>query len=94
MSEEQEQKPEDVKPKLTVNVQFQTQTCTVKVRATTQFKKIFDAAEAKFGQPSGAFRYTFEGSRIRPEQTPGELEMEDGDTIDAHLQQLGGALCL
>lgn len=90
-AEEQDQKPGDVKPKLTVTVQFQNQTCTVKVRSTTQFKKIFDAAEAKFGQPAGAFRYTFEGQRIRPEQTPLELDMEDGDTIDAHLQQLGGS---
>ncbi|EKM51067.1 uncharacterized protein PHACADRAFT_151586 [Phanerochaete carnosa HHB-10118-sp] len=87
MSEEQEHK-EDVKPKLTVQVQFQSQVCTVKVKSTTQFKKIFEAAETKFGRSSGSFKYTFEGERIRPEQTPGEFNMEDGDTIDAHLEQV------
>lgn len=63
MSDEQEHK-DDVKPKLTVQVQFQSQgtgnilallwshltsgtVCTVKVKSTTQFKKIFEAAEVR-----------------------------------------------
>ncbi|KIP01455.1 hypothetical protein PHLGIDRAFT_96990 [Phlebiopsis gigantea 11061_1 CR5-6] len=90
MSDGNEEKP-DVKPKLTVQVQFDGQTCTVKVKPTTLFKKIFEAAETRFGQPAGAFRYNYDGERIRPEQTPAELGMEEGDIVDAHLQQTGGS---
>ncbi|KAH9728794.1 Small ubiquitin-related modifier 1 [Citrus sinensis] len=36
--------------------------------------------------------FLFDGRRLRGEQTPDELEMEDGDEIDAMLHQTGGAL--
>ncbi|CAI0436331.1 unnamed protein product [Linum tenue] len=35
--------------------------------------------------------FLFDGRRLRAEQTPDELEMEDGDEIDAMLHQTGGA---
>ncbi|MFQ6625958.1 hypothetical protein Gotur_005361 [Gossypium turneri] len=34
--------------------------------------------------------FLFDGSCLRGEQTPNELEMEDGDEIDAMLHQTGG----
>lgn len=34
--------------------------------------------------------FLFDGRRLRGEQTPDELEMEDGDEIDAMLHQTGG----
>ncbi|KAJ1375391.1 Ubiquitin-like domain superfamily [Sesbania bispinosa] len=34
--------------------------------------------------------FLFDGLRLRAEQTPNELEMEDGDEIDAMLHQTGG----
>lgn len=34
--------------------------------------------------------FLFDGRRLRAEQTPDELEMEDGDEIDAMLHQTGG----
>ncbi|KAH9744968.1 Small ubiquitin-related modifier 1 [Citrus sinensis] len=36
--------------------------------------------------------FLFDGRRLRGEQTPDELEMEDGDEIDAMLHQTGGML--
>ncbi|WVY93584.1 hypothetical protein V8G54_032672 [Vigna mungo] len=37
------------------------------------------------------FTFLFDGRRLRAEQTPDELEMEDGDEIDAMLHQTGGS---
>ncbi|KAL8530036.1 hypothetical protein ACS0TY_007204 [Phlomoides rotata] len=36
--------------------------------------------------------FLFDGRRLWAEQTPNELEMEDGDEIDAMLHQTGGAV--
>jgi small ubiquitin-related modifier len=35
-------------------------------------------------------RFLFDGNRLRENQTPDELEMEDDDVIDAMLFQVGG----
>ena len=35
-------------------------------------------------------RFLFDGNRLRDNQTPDELEMEDDDVIDAMLFQVGG----
>lgn len=37
-----------------------------------------------------AIAFLFDGRRLRAEQTPDELDMEDGDEIDAMLHQTGG----
>lgn len=34
-------------------------------------------------------RFLFDGNRINGRQTPQELEMEDGDTIDVMVEQRG-----
>lgn len=38
-----------------------------------------------------AIRFTFDGERVLSNQTPAELETEDGDIVDAWSEQLGGA---
>ncbi|PPR06303.1 hypothetical protein CVT26_005135 [Gymnopilus dilepis] len=101
------QEPEDVKPKLNLNIAFDGTQITVKVKANMKFAKIFEAAEKRFGKDPGmmmvvlasllfqqlhvsaigTLRFTYEGNRVQPTQTPAELEMEDGDQIDAFLQQ-------
>jgi small ubiquitin-related modifier len=35
-------------------------------------------------------RFLFDGTRINPTQTPKDLDMEDGDSIDAMMEQVGG----
>ncbi|KZT01946.1 ubiquitin-like protein [Laetiporus sulphureus 93-53] len=82
---------EDLKPKINITINFDGQVCTVKVKPGMPFKKIFDAAESRFNREPGTLKYTFDGQRLRPEQCPAELDMEDGDVIDAHLPQMGGA---
>jgi small ubiquitin-related modifier len=36
-------------------------------------------------------RFLFDGQRLNSNQTPQELEMEDGDVIDVMVEQQGGA---
>ncbi|KAJ3486099.1 hypothetical protein NLI96_g4501 [Meripilus lineatus] len=81
---------EDVKPKLNITVEFEKQACTVKVKATTPFRKIFEAAGKRFNKEANTFKFFYDGRRLRPEETPADHDMEDGDVIDAHLEQLGG----
>ncbi|KIL00171.1 hypothetical protein PAXRUDRAFT_821965 [Paxillus rubicundulus Ve08.2h10] len=89
------QEPEDVKPKLNLVINFEGQHITVKVKPNMPFRKIFEAAEKRFGKDSGTFKFVFEGQRLNAEHTPGGSGLEDGDMIDAVLEQLGGGvLCL
>ncbi|KAH7886588.1 ubiquitin-related domain-containing protein [Phlebopus sp. FC_14] len=86
MSEE----AEDVKPKLNLVINYEGNHITVKVKPNMPFKKIFDAAEKRFGKDSNTFKFVFEGKRLNAADTPAEMDMEDGDMIDAVLEQLGG----
>ncbi|KAH7915765.1 hypothetical protein BJ138DRAFT_1122292 [Hygrophoropsis aurantiaca] len=86
MSEE----PEDVKPKLNLVINYEGTHITVKVKANMPFKKIFDAAEKRFGKDAGTFKFVYEGKRLNATDTPAGVDLEDGDMIDAHLEQLGG----
>ncbi|KAF9476139.1 hypothetical protein BDN70DRAFT_188524 [Pholiota conissans] len=85
------QEPEDVKPKLNLNISYDGAQITVKVKTNMKFGKIFEAAEKKFGKESGTFKFTYEGQRVSKDDTPAGLGMEDGDQIDAFLEQLGGS---
>ena len=38
------------------------------------------------------YRFLFDGKQIQKDQTPTELEMTDGDVIDAFKSQVGGGL--
>ncbi|KAJ3547394.1 hypothetical protein NM688_g5407 [Phlebia brevispora] len=97
MYEEEETKPlsqplppPEGKPKITIVFQHESQTVSVKVSRTTLFGKIFKTVEERFNTQAGAFRFNYEGDRILGEQTPAEIGIEDGDVIDANLQQVGG----
>ncbi|KAI0260367.1 ubiquitin-related domain-containing protein [Gloeopeniophorella convolvens] len=81
---------EDSKPKLNLTINYEGKQITVKVKANMQFKKIFEVAEKRFGKEPGTFKFVYEGDRVLPTETPAERSMEDGDIIDAHLEQLGG----
>merc|ERR1712010_331754 len=63
-----------------------------RVKKTTALRKLMGAYCDRQGQDMSALEFLFDGDRIRPEQTPEELEMDDGDSIDAMVKQVGGAL--
>ena len=52
-----------------------------KVKTTTKLQKIFDAyAMARY--PGRDLRFLLDGERLRGDQTPADVDMEDGDQID------------
>eukprot|EP00500_Bicosoecida_sp_ms1_P000525 CAMPEP_0203812104 /NCGR_PEP_ID=MMETSP0115-20131106/3950_1 /ASSEMBLY_ACC=CAM_ASM_000227 /TAXON_ID=33651 /ORGANISM="Bicosoecid sp, Strain ms1" /LENGTH=176 /DNA_ID=CAMNT_0050720941 /DNA_START=41 /DNA_END=570 /DNA_ORIENTATION=+ len=85
---------EDVKPAvgtISLKVRDQAGTETVfKVKPSTKFEKIFKAYAGRKGVEVNSLRFTFDGERIEPHHTPVDLEMEDGDQVDAIMTQLGG----
>jgi small ubiquitin-related modifier len=52
--------------------------------------KIFTAYANRKNLPLDSLRFHCDGVRIKPDQTPKMLEMEDQDQIDAYLAQTGG----
>jgi len=61
-----------------------------KVKRTTQFRKLMEAYCSRVGAQPQHVRFLFDGDRIRPDQTPADLDMEDEDEIDAMVEQHGG----
>ncbi|GBG00159.1 hypothetical protein Rsub_12978 [Raphidocelis subcapitata] len=86
----------DVEPKgETLNIVIKDSTAAevqFRVKATTKMEKIFKAYAEKKALNAGAVKFLFDGQRVQGHQTPADLGMEDGDSMDAMLEQLGGSL--
>nr|VDC75259.1 unnamed protein product [Brassica rapa] len=61
-----------------------------RIKRSTQLKKLMNAYCDRQSVDMNAIAFLFDGRRLRAEQTPDELDMEDGDEIDAMLHQTGG----
>jgi len=61
-----------------------------KIKKHTPLRKLIDAYCSRQGQSTSTIRFLYDGRRIQPDSTPKDLGMEDGDIIDAMLQQTGG----
>ncbi|KAK3846136.1 MAG: ubiquitin-related domain-containing protein [Linnemannia gamsii] len=62
-----------------------------KIKRSTQLKKLMEAYCERQGKHVGSVRFLYDGERIQPTNTPNELEMEDGDSIDVMVEQVGGS---
>lgn len=60
------------------------------IKPTTTFNKMFDAYCGRMGVRLCSVRFLYNGERLLPTNTPKELDMHDGDVVDAVLQQTGG----
>ncbi|KAL5178013.1 Small ubiquitin-related modifier 2 [Glycine soja] len=65
-----------------------------RIKRSTQLKKLMNAYCDRQSVDFNSIAFLFDGRRLRAEQTPDELEMEDGDEIDAMLHQTGGSVLL
>ena len=54
-------------------------------------KKLMNAYADRQGVQLRSIRFLFDGERIREDQTPQDLELEDGDSIDVVMEQVGGS---
>ncbi|MED6219803.1 Small ubiquitin- modifier 1 [Stylosanthes scabra] len=63
-----------------------------RIRKKTPLKKLMEAFCDRQCAELNTFVFLFDGRHLRADQTPDELEMEDGDMIDAMEHMNGGAL--
>ncbi|WKA12944.1 hypothetical protein VitviT2T_030286 [Vitis vinifera] len=56
---------------------------------STLLRKLMSAYSGRQSVELNSIAFLFDGCRLRGEQTPDELEMKDGDEINAMLHQTG-----
>ena len=62
-----------------------------KVKKTTVFEKIIDKYCERFNITNkNTVRFIFDGENINRKRTPADLSLEDGDTIECVIEQVGG----
>ncbi|KAJ7285460.1 hypothetical protein O6H91_07G027700 [Diphasiastrum complanatum] len=89
--EQQEKKPGDQGQHINLKVKGQDgNDIFFRIKRSTQLRKLMNAYCDRQSIDFNAIAFLFDGRRLRGEQTPDELEMEDGDEIDAMLHQTGG----
>ncbi len=79
-----------------INIKVKAQDGTeifFKIKRTTQLKKLMEAYCTRQGLSANQCRFIFDGERLKDDDTPDKLEMENGDEIDAMVEQTGGHCC-
>lgn len=61
-----------------------------KIKRNTKLEKLMSAFCERQGKTMTSVRFLFEGQRVQPSDTPDTLEMQDGDTLEVHQEQVGG----
>ena len=88
-----EPEPQPSTPRGSLNIRIRDQTgeeTFFKVKKTTKLDKVFNAYSTRKGVAATSLRFLFDGSRVRGDQTPADIDMEDGDQLDCMLEQQGG----
>ncbi|WOG95040.1 hypothetical protein DCAR_0314342 [Daucus carota subsp. sativus] len=93
VGQEEEKKPMDQHINLKVKGQDGNEVF-FRIKRSTQLRKLMTAYCDRQSVELNSIAFLFDGRRLRAEQTPDELEMEDGDEIDAMLHQTGGSITL
>lgn len=76
---------------ITIRVKDQTgEETRFKIKKSTQMSKIFKDYTQRKGAEMASLRFIHDGERIRPDETPKTLMLEDEDQIDCMLAQVGG----
>ncbi|KAF8418054.1 ubiquitin-like protein-like protein SMT3 [Tirmania nivea] len=83
-------KPEDQPEHLNIKVTDGNNEVFFKIKRTTQLKKLMDAFCERSGKMPSSVRFLYDGSRVLGTDSPVNLEMQDGDTLEVHQEQIGG----
>ncbi|XP_019196387.1 PREDICTED: small ubiquitin-related modifier 1-like [Ipomoea nil] len=92
--QQEDKKPPTDQPGVHINLKVKGQDGNevfFRIKRSTPLRKLMNAYCDRQSVDSNSIAFLFDGRRLRGEQTPDELEMEDGDEIDAMLHQTGGA---
>ncbi|EME49554.1 hypothetical protein DOTSEDRAFT_19990 [Dothistroma septosporum NZE10] len=86
-----EDQPQGATEHLNIKVTDNNNEVFFKIKRTTQLKKLMDAFCERQGKSPQSVRFLFDGQRVNSSDTPDTLEMADGDTLEVHQEQIGGA---
>eukprot|EP00246_Nothoceros_aenigmaticus_P016363 TRINITY_DN7382_c0_g1_i3.p3 TRINITY_DN7382_c0_g1~~TRINITY_DN7382_c0_g1_i3.p3 ORF type:complete len:112 (-),score=19.04 TRINITY_DN7382_c0_g1_i3:601-936(-) len=93
-TQEEEKKPLDQGLHLNLKVKSQDGgEVFFRIKSTATLRKLMTAYCERQSVDQSSIAFLFDGRRLRADQTPQELDMMDGDEIDAMLHQTGGAAC-
>ncbi|KAF2645269.1 ubiquitin-like protein-like protein SMT3 [Massarina eburnea CBS 473.64] len=86
-----QQKPEEGPSEhLNIKVTDNNNEVFFKIKRTTVLKKLMDAFCDRQGKNISSVRFLFDGQRVQPDDSPDALDMQDGDTLEVHQEQIGG----
>ncbi|TFK80219.1 ubiquitin-like protein [Polyporus arcularius HHB13444] len=90
----QDEQPKMEEANAPINIKVVTQTgeeVFFKIKRNTKLSKLQGAYANKVGKDVGSIRFLYDGQRITDDDTPASLEMDDNDTIDVMVEQVGGS---
>ncbi|KAH6667300.1 ubiquitin-related domain-containing protein [Halenospora varia] len=61
-----------------------------KIKSSSVLKKLMDAFCERQGKDRSSVRFLFNGSRVQDTDSPDTFDMQDGDTLEVHQEQIGG----
>ncbi|KAH8090908.1 ubiquitin-related domain-containing protein [Filobasidium floriforme] len=61
-----------------------------KIKRTTRLNKLKNAYAERVGKNVAAIRFFYDGNRVNDDDTPDSLDLEEGDSIEVALEQVGG----
>lgn len=94
MSEENQETKPEVKPEgqhINLKVSDGTSEIYFKIKRSTPMKRLMEAFCKRQGKSLDSLRFLYDGQRVNVDNTPDDLDLEDGDVIEAHREQIGGA---
>ncbi|XP_076906988.1 small ubiquitin-related modifier 2-like [Bidens hawaiensis] len=65
---------------------------SIRIKRNAQLKKLINAYCDAQSVEKNEFVFLFDGRQVKAEKTPDELEMKEGDEIDAMMHQNGGGV--
>lgn len=92
--QEQDEQVKAEDPNATINIKVVSSTgeeVFFKIKRSTKLSKLQGAYANKVGKDVGSIRFLYDGTRIADDDTPTSLDMEDNDTIDVMVEQVGGS---
>ena len=63
-----------------------------RVKTTTKLQRLFDTYALRKGLDVGSLRFLLDGKRLNGDQTPEDVDMEDGDQIDVFQDAFSASL--
>ena len=63
-----------------------------KIKTTTKLQRLFDAYALRKGIDVGSLRFLLDGKRLNGDQTPEDVDVEDGDQIDVFQDAFSASL--